>query len=48
MRRNKKEVEGHNWHNIYTAHHYLFFYLENKKFDVDGSLDDDFDNPVIT
>lgn len=48
MRRRRKKVEDTTDIASYAAHHYLFSYLENKKSDADGSLDDDFDNPVIT
>ncbi|KAJ1396482.1 hypothetical protein SESBI_32585 [Sesbania bispinosa] len=48
MRRKRKRVEDTTELASYTSHHYLFSYLENKKSDPDGSLADDFDNPVIT
>ncbi|KAK2380485.1 hypothetical protein P8452_36716 [Trifolium repens] len=48
MRRKRKKIEATTDIASYTARHYLFSYLENKKSDADGSLDDDFDNPVIT
>ncbi|CAK8577581.1 unnamed protein product [Lathyrus sativus] len=46
-RRNRKKVEKSTDIASYTAHHYLFSYLESKKADRESSLDDDFDNPVI-
>jgi hypothetical protein len=48
MKRNRKKVEDTTDIALYIAHHYLFSYLANKKSDADGSLDDDFDNAVIT
>ncbi|KAI5386838.1 uncharacterized protein LOC127101421 [Lathyrus oleraceus] len=46
-RRNRKKVEKSTDIASYTAHHYLFSYLESKKADRESSLDDDFENPVI-
>ncbi|KAL5054103.1 hypothetical protein RYX36_034785 [Vicia faba] len=46
-RRNRKKVEKSTDLASYTAHHYLFSYLESKKTDRESSLDDDFENPVI-
>ncbi|KAF7805310.1 uncharacterized protein G2W53_037471 [Senna tora] len=46
-RRKRKKVEDTTDIGSYMSHHYLFSYLENKKSDPDGSLADDFGNPVI-
>ncbi|RDY06615.1 hypothetical protein CR513_09373, partial [Mucuna pruriens] len=47
-RRKRKKVEDTTDIGSYTSHHYIFSYLENKKSDGEGSLADDFGNPVIT
>ncbi|XP_004505155.1 uncharacterized protein [Cicer arietinum] len=44
MRRKRKKVENTTDIASYTSHHHLFSYLENKKSDPDGSLDDDLEN----
>ncbi|XP_054811387.1 uncharacterized protein LOC129312730 [Prosopis cineraria] len=46
-RRKRKQIEDTIDIGSYMSRHYLFSYLENKKSDPDGSLADDFGNPVI-